>query len=62
MLYDKHTLQDTYKYGKLERRFQWDKISVFWIRWRLFRKGMTGTGCCGITRARTGCHLSREST
>ena len=44
LLYDKHTLQDTYKYGKQERRFQWDKI------WRLFRKGMMGTGCCGIIR------------
>ena len=29
LLYDKHTLQDTYKYGKQERRFQWDKISMF---------------------------------
>ena len=35
LLYDKHTLQDTYKYGKQER---------------LFRKGMMGTGCCGIIR------------
>lgn len=50
LLYDKHTLQDTYKYGKQERCFQWDKISMFWIRWRLFRKGMMGTGCCGIIR------------
>lgn len=29
LLYDRHTLSDTYKYGKQERRFQWDKISAF---------------------------------
>lgn len=29
LLYDRHTLQDTYKYGKQERCFQWDKISAF---------------------------------
>ena len=29
LLYDQHTLSDTYKYGKVERRFQWEKISAF---------------------------------
>ncbi len=27
LLYDKHTLKDNYKYGKIEREFQWDKIT-----------------------------------
>lgn len=27
LLYDKHTLQDTYKYAKTMRHFQWEKIS-----------------------------------
>lgn len=27
LLYDRHTLEDTYNYGKQERCFQWDKIS-----------------------------------
>lgn len=26
LLYDRHTLEDTYQYGKSERQFQWDKI------------------------------------
>lgn len=29
LLYDRHTLADTYKYGKLDRCFQWGKISTF---------------------------------
>jgi len=28
LLYDQHTLQDSYKYGKTERGFQWKKIST----------------------------------
>lgn len=27
LLYNRHTLGDTYSYGKTERKFQWDKIS-----------------------------------
>lgn len=27
LIYNQHTLQDNYKYGKTERRYQWDKIS-----------------------------------
>lgn len=27
LLYDRHTLEDTYKYGKTERKFQWKKIA-----------------------------------
>ena len=26
LLYDRHTLKDTYKYGKGKREFQWNKI------------------------------------
>lgn len=28
LLYDRHTLEDTYKYGKTERQFQWGKINA----------------------------------
>lgn len=44
LLYDKHTLQDTYKYGKLERRFQWDKISVFLDSLEAFQERNDGYG------------------
>lgn len=28
LLYDRHTLEDTYRYGKTERSFQWEKITA----------------------------------
>lgn len=28
LMYDRHTLADEYKYGKIERNFQWEKISA----------------------------------
>ena len=54
LLYDKHTLQDTINTGSRRGVFNGIKFRCFWIRWRLFRKGMTGTGCCGTTRMQTG--------
>lgn len=44
LLYDKHTLQDTYKYGKQERRFQWDKISMFLDSLEAFQERNDGYG------------------
>lgn len=44
LLYDKHTLQDTYKYGKQERQFQWDKISAFLDSLVVFQERNDGYG------------------
>ena len=44
LLYDKHTLADTYKYGKQERRFQWTKISAFLDSLEAFQKRNDGYG------------------
>ena len=44
LLYDKHTLQNTYKYGKQERRFQWDKISAFLDSLMVFQERNDGYG------------------
>ena len=44
LLYDKHTLQDTYKYGKQERCFQWNKISVFLDSLEAFQERNDGYG------------------
>ena len=44
LLYDRHTLHDTYKYGKQERRFQWDKISAFLDSLMVFQEKNDGYG------------------
>lgn len=44
LLYDQHTLADTYKYGKQERRFQWDKITVFLDSLEAFQERNDGYG------------------
>ena len=44
LLYDRHTLHDTYKYGKQERRFQWDKISAFLDSLMVFQAKNDGYG------------------
>lgn len=44
LLYDQHTLADTYKYGKQERCFQWDKISAFLDTLEAFQERNDGYG------------------
>lgn len=50
LLYDRHTLHDTYKYRKQERRFQWDKISAFLDSLMVFQEKNDGMGYFGIIK------------
>ena len=38
-LYNKYTLKDTYKYGKIQREFQWEKIKNSLDSLEIFEKG-----------------------
>lgn len=44
LLYDRHTLADTYKYGQQERCFQWNKIAAFLDSLAAFQERNDGYG------------------
>ncbi|MGL6065622.1 MAG: L,D-transpeptidase [Cetobacterium sp.] len=44
LIYDKYTLKDNYKYGKVDRKIQWEKISNYLDKLEDFEKGHINFG------------------
>ncbi|MDE6450779.1 MAG: L,D-transpeptidase [Odoribacter sp.] len=54
LLYDQHTLKDSYKYGNVEREFQWDKIKNNIESLIMFEKKATAFGVLNNYRNQNG--------
>lgn len=62
LLYDKHTLEDNYKYNKTERQFQWEKVAAGIDSLLLFEKQGKTFGALSNYKNRNGWAPLADST